>query len=423
MLRSMFAAVSGLQAHQTFMDVVGNNIANVNTTGFKAGTVEFEDLLSQTLNGAGLPTSAISGGTNPAQVGLGVRLAGIGTNFSQGAAQETGRSTDFAIQGDGFFVVQQGGVQAYTRNGSFSLDGLGQLVTGDGGLVQGWQADPQGNVNTNASTGPVKIPVGQTISPVTTANIKVGGNLPSDSAVGTKIDVSIDVNNSLGASIPLRTEFTKVADSAGSVNWTMTTYDSANNAVAGPSNVQFDDNGNLTSGNLTLTQAQLNAIAGTSGTWAAAGAVVNFGTSSAADRLTGAASLNSVAALSQDGSGIGSLVSFSVGESGLISGVFSNGRTQALGQIALATFANPAGLLKQGSSLFTTSADSGVAEVGVAGVGGRGTLTGSTLEGSNVDLGQEFTNMIIAQRGFEANAKVITTSDQLLQDLVNLKQG
>ena len=423
MLRSMFAAVSGLQAHQTFMDVVGNNIANVNTTGFKAGTVEFEDLLSQTLNGAGLPTATLTGGTNPAQVGLGVRLAGIGTNFSQGAAQETGRATDFAIQGDGFFVVQQGGEQAYTRNGSFSLDGLGQLVTGDGGLVQGWQADPQGNVNTNASTGPVKIPVGQTISPVTTANIKVGGNLPSDSAVGTKIDVSIDVNNSLGASIPLRMEFTKVADSAGSVNWTMTTYDSANNAVAGPSNVQFDDNGNLTSGNLTLTQAQLNAIAGTSGTWAAAGAVVNFGTSSAADRLTGAASLNSVAALSQDGSGIGSLVSFSVGESGLISGVFSNGRTQALGQIALATFANPAGLLKQGSSLFTTSADSGVAEVGVAGVGGRGTLTGSTLEGSNVDLGQEFTNMIIAQRGFEANAKVITTSDQLLQDLVNLKQG
>ena len=186
--------------------------------------------------------------------------------------------------------------------------------------------------------------------------------------------------------------------------------------------MQFDNSGNLTSGNITLTQAQLNTIPGTTGTWAAAGAVMNFGAATAADRLTGAATLNSVAALSQDGSGIGSLVSFSVGQSGLISGVFSNGRTQALGQIALATFANPAGLIKQGSSLFTTSADSGVAEIGVAGVGGRGTLTGSTLEGSNVDLGQEFTNMIIAQRGFEANAKVITTSDQLLQDLVNLKQ-
>ncbi len=270
MLRSMFAAVSGLQAHQTFMDVVGNNIANVNTTGFKAGTVEFEDLLSQTMNGAGAPASAIAGGTNPAQIGLGVRLAGIGTNFSQGAAQSTGRSTDFAIQGDGFFVVKQGGIQAYTRNGSFSLDGLGQLVTGDGGLVQGWQADPHGNVNTNSSTGPVKIPVGQTISPVTTGNINIGGNLPADSPIGTKIDVSIDVNNSLGASIPLRMEFTKVADTAGSVNWTVTTYDSANVAIGGPTAVKFDTAGNLTTPNITLTQAQLNTIPGTSGTWAAA---------------------------------------------------------------------------------------------------------------------------------------------------------
>jgi flagellar hook protein FlgE len=418
----MFAAVSGLQAHQTFMDVVGNNIANVNTTGFKAGTVEFEDLLSQTMSGAGAPASALAGGTNPAQVGLGVRLAGIGTNFSQGAAQSTGRSTDFAIQGDGFFVVRQGGIQAYTRNGSFSLDGLGQLVTGDGGLVQGWQADPQGNVNTNASTGPVKIPVGQTISPVTTGNINIGGNLPADSATGTTIDVSIDANNSLGASIPLRMEFTKVADTAGSVNWTVTTYDSANVAIGGPTAVKFDTAGNLTTPNVTLTQAQLNAIPGTAGTWAAGGATLNFGNASAADRLTGAATLNSVAALSQDGSSIGSLVSFSIGQDGLISGVFSNGRTQALGQIALATFADPAGLLKQGGSLFTTSANSGVAQIGVAGIGGRGTLTGSTLEGSNVDLGQEFTNMIIAQRGFEANAKVITTSDELLQDLVNLKR-
>jgi len=422
MLRSMFAAVSGLQAHQTFMDVVGNNIANVNTTGFKAGTVEFEDLLSQTMNGASAPASALTGGTNPAQVGLGVRLAGIGTNFSQGAAQTTGRSTDFAIQGDGFFVVRQGGIQAYTRNGSFSLDGLGQLVTGDGGLVQGWQASPSGAVNTNSSPGPVKIPVGQTISPVTTGNVNIGGNLPADSPTGTTIDVSIDVNNSLGASIPLRMEFTKVADTAGSVNWTVTTYDSANVAVGGASAVKFDTAGNLTTPNVTLTQAQLNTIPGTSGTWAAGGAALNFGTASAADRLTGAATLNSVAALSQDGSSIGSLVSFSIGQDGLISGVFSNGRTQALGQIALATFADPAGLLKQGGSLFTTSANSGVAQIGVAGIGGRGTLTGSTLEGSNVDLGQEFTNMIIAQRGFEANAKVITTSDELLQDLVNLKR-
>ena len=154
----------------------------------------------------------------------------------------------------------------------------------------------------------------------------------------------------------------------------------------------------------------------------AGGVTLDFGAASDADRLTGSATLNSVAALSQDGSTIGSLVSFSVGQNGLISGVFSNGRTQALGQIALANFADPSGLIKSGGSLFTTSANSGVPQIGVAGVGGRGTMTGSTLEGSNVDLGQEFTNMIVAQRGFEANAKVITTSDELLQDLVNLKR-
>jgi flagellar hook protein FlgE len=237
MLRSMFAAVSGLQAHQTFMDVVGNNIANVNTTGFKSGTVQFEDLLSQTINGAGSPSAGVSGGTNPAQVGLGVRLAGIGTNFSQGASQQTGRQTDFAIQGDGFFVVNQGGIRAYTRNGSFSLDGLGQLVTGDGGLLQGWQADPNGNVNTNSSIGPLKIPVGETIAPITTGTISIGGNLPSDTATGGTVNISIDVNNSLGGSIPLRMQFTKVADTAGSVNWTVTTFDSANNVIAGPSAV------------------------------------------------------------------------------------------------------------------------------------------------------------------------------------------
>jgi flagellar hook protein FlgE len=422
MLRSMFAAVSGLQAHQTFMDVVGNNIANVNTTGFKAGTVEFEDLLSQTLNGAGAPAAGIAGGTNPAQVGLGVRLAGIGTNFSQGASQETGRQTDFAIQGDGFFIVNQGGVRAYTRNGSFALDGLGQLVTGDGGLLQGWQADPSGNVNTNSSVGSLKIPVGETIAPITTSSVSIGGNLPGDSPTGTQVNVSIDVNNSLGSSIPLRMQFTKVADSAGSINWTVTTFDSTNAVIAGPSNVHFNTSGTLTTGNITLTTAQLNAIAGTSGTWGAGGVTLDFGAATDADRLTGSATLNSVAALSQNGSAIGSLVSFSVGQDGLVSGVFSNGRTQALGQMALANFADPSGLIKDGSSLFVASANSGVPQVGVAGVGGRGTLTGGTLEGSNVDLGQEFTNMIVAQRGFEANAKVITTSDELLQDLVNLKR-
>jgi flagellar hook protein FlgE len=421
MLRSMFAAVTGLRSHQAFMDVVGNNIANVNTTGYKTSNVLFEDLLSQQLRGAGLPTGA-QGGTNPAQVGLGVRLTGVSVNFAQGATQLTGRSTDFAIQGDGFFVVDQGGTRAYTRNGSFSLDANGNLVTADGGFVLGWQADQNGAVSTNASVGRLKIPVGQVIKPVTTSEIKIGGNLPADIATGEKVNAGIDVYNSLGTAIPLRAEFTKTANTPGSVNWTVKVFDAAGNALTGNQAVSFNLTGALTTANPTLTQAQLNAIPGTSGTWNAGGMTLDFGTAGDPDRLTGAAQLNSAAALSQDGSAVGSVVGFSVSQEGLVTGVFSNGRSQPLGQVALATFANPVGLEKAGNSLYTATVNSGAAQVGVAGQGGRGTLSGGTLEMSNVDLAAEFTNLIVAERGFQANSRVITTSDQILQDLVNLKQ-
>ncbi len=421
MLRSMFAAVTGLRAHQAFMDVVGNNIANVNTTGYKSSSVLFEDLLSQNMTGAGAPTSA-TGGTNPNQVGLGVRLTGVSVNFSQGATQLTGRSTDFAIQGDGFFAVDQGGQTAFTRNGSFSLDGNGNLVTADGAFVEGWQGDQNGVVNPNASVGHLKIPVGQIINPVTTSSIKMGGNLPADAAVGTVVDAGINVYNSLGTAVPLRAEYTKIADAAGQVNWQARVFDSGNNLVSGPAAVTFDLNGALTSGNVTVTKAQLNTIAGTSGTWGNAGITLDFGTPTDPDRLSGSGGLNTAAALNQDGSAVGSVVGFSVSEQGLITGTFSNGRSQALGQIAMATFANPNGLEKQGSSMYTATVNSGNAQIGVAGQGGRGTLTGGTLEMSNVDLAAEFTNLIVAERGFQANSRVITTSDQILQDLVNLKQ-
>jgi flagellar hook protein FlgE len=421
MLRSMFAAVTGLRSHQAFMDVVGNNIANVNTTGYKTSTVLFEDLLSQQMTGAGAPTAA-AGGTNPAQVGLGVRLTGVSVNFAQGATQLTGRSTDFAIQGDGFFAVDQGGQTAYTRNGSFSLDANGSLVTADGAFVKGWQADQNGNVTTNAAVGHLKIPVGQIINPITTSSMKIGGNLPADATVGTVIDAGINVYNSLGTAVPLRAEFTKIANAAGAVNWQVRVFDSGNNLVSGPAAVTFDLNGALTSGNVTVTKAQLNTIAGTSGTWGNAGITLDFGTATDPDRLSGAGGLNTAAALSQDGSGVGSVVGFSVSEQGLITGTFSNGRSQAIGQIAMATFANPNGLQKQGSSLYSATVNSGNAQIGVAGQGGRGTLSGGTLEMSNVDLAAEFTNLIVAERGFQANSRVITTSDQILQDLVNLKQ-
>ncbi|HEX5096531.1 MAG TPA: flagellar hook protein FlgE [Acidimicrobiia bacterium] len=404
------------------MDVVGNNIANVNTTGYKSSNVLFEDLLSQTLRGAGSPVSGTQGGTNPAQVGLGVRLTGVTLNMAQGATQLTGRATDFSLQGDGFYAINSGGTRAYTRNGSFSLDGLGQLVTQDGGFVLGWQASVTGTVDTNASIGNIRIPVGQVIAPVTTSSIDIGGNLPSDAATGTNINVSIDVYNSLGAAVPLRAEYRKIANVAPDVNWEVRVYDAANNVIHAATAVTFGPTGTRSTPNVTITQAELNAIAGTSGTWGAGGITLDMGAATDADRLTGAATLNSAAALSQDGSPIGSLVSFSVGSDGLITGVFSNGRNQALGQLAIATFANPVGLEKAGNSLYRSSINSGAAQIGIAGQAGRGTLSGGTLEMSNVDLAAEFTNLIVAQRGFQANSRIITASDEILQDLVNLKR-
>jgi flagellar hook protein FlgE len=404
------------------MDVVGNNIANVNTTGYKSSNVLFEDLLSQQLRGAGLPTPT-TGGTNPAQVGLGVRLAGVTVNFAQGATQLTGRSTDFAIQGDGFFMVNQGGTNYFTRNGSFSLDGNGYLTSSDGGFVQGWQADPAtGAVDANQSAGKVQIPVGQTIPAVQTRDMKIGGNLPGDSATGTVINAGIDVYDTLGTAVPLRAEFTKIANAAGQVNWTVRVFDSANNALTAAMPVTFDLAGNLTSASPTVTVAQLNAIPGENGRWGSGNLTLNFGSATDADRLTGGSGLNTAAALSQDGSALGSVIGFSVSQEGLITGVFSNGRSQALGQVALASFSNPVGLQKVGNSLYIDTVNSGRPQVGVAGQGGRGTMSGGTLEMSNVDLAAEFTNLIVAQRGFQANSRVITTSDEILQDLVNLKR-
>jgi len=303
----MFAGVSGLRSHQAFMDVVGNNIANVNTTGYKTSNVLFQDLLSQSIRGGGAPTAGTQGGTNPAQVGLGVRLAGVTLNMAQGASQLTGRSTDFAIQGDGFFVIDQGGTRAYTRAGSFSLDGLGQLVSSEGGFVQGWQASSTGAVDTNASVGMLRIPVGQTIAPVATTTMDIGGNLPADVATGTNINASINVYNTLGTAVPLRAEFRKIANVSPNVNWEVRVYDATNTVIHAATPVTFNASGALTTGNVTVTQAELNAIAGTSGTWGAGGIALNFGTATDPDRLTGAAQLNSVGALSQDGSGIGSL--------------------------------------------------------------------------------------------------------------------
>jgi flagellar hook protein FlgE len=301
--------------------------------------------------------------------------------------------------------------------------------------VQGWQA-VNGTVNTNASVSSIRVPVGQTIPATPTTGVRMSGNLPADSSDGTGstpatvIDSSIDVYNTLGTAVPLRVEYTKVPNSTGTVDWQVDAYDPDGNKIAGPLVLQFDSaTGEVKAPagrKLNITAAELGAMevdgATPPGSWNGGGIDIDFGLATDADRVTGSSGSNNIAALSQDGAPIGSLVSFAISQEGLISGVFSNGKNEQLGQIALANFTNPAGLEKAGGSLYHGTVNSGNPLIGTAGIGGRGTLSGGAVEMSNVDLAAEFTSLITAQRGFQANARIITASDEILQDLVNMKR-
>lgn len=422
MLRSMFSSVSGLRAHQVMMDVIGNNIANVNTAGYKASSVVFQDLLSQMIGGAGAPTLLVAG-TNPAQIGLGVRVGGVQTTFTQGATQLTNRTTDLSIQGDGFFVLNDGGTRMYSRLGSFGFDTMGRLSTSDGAIVQGWTA-ANGSIDTNAPVDDLRLPLGQLIAPVETSTVTLGGNLPADSANGTQIVTSINTYDQQGTEIPLTFTWTK-DNGPGPNNWdvTVTCPDSAGvtQTVASVNDYAFTPATGLPVAPFPgLNKATLN---GFGYVFTAPGSVtVDVGSATDPEALHQFAGTNSLAALRQDGSTTGFLRTFSLGADGTVTGVFSNGKTQVLGQVALASFNNPGGLEKAGDSAFRETVNSGFAQIGTANSGGRGTLSPGTLEMSNVDMAQEFTNLIIAQRGFQANSRVITASDELLQDLVNLKR-
>lgn len=399
MLRSLFSGISGLRSHQTMLDVTGNNIANVNTTGFKSSQIQFQDTLSQLVsNAGGAQPGAGVGGTNPAQVGLGVRVAGITTSFSQGASQLTGRSTDMMIQGDGFFAVRKGADTYYTRAGSFDFDSTGQMVLpGEGALVQGWAAT-NGVIDTNGPLTDLRVPAGTLMAAIATKSATYEGNLEQSAPDGTTITRAIGVYDSTGNETQLNLTFTASTTAAGVTTWNLTGNDGAASTAYGP--LTFDGTGKLTS----------------AGTLTVGGITVDI------SKITGFAGLDTVAATKQDGQAAGTLQSFSLGSDGTITGAFSNGLKQVIGRIALASFTNPAGLEKAGGSLFQTTVNSGNPQLGAPGTGGRGTLAGGALEMSNVDLSSEFTNLIVAQRGFQANSRVITTSDEVLQELVNLKR-
>ncbi len=391
MLRSLYSGISGLRANQTMMDVVGNNIANVNTAGFKSSNTVFQDTLSQLVQGASAPTGA-RGGTNPAQIGLGVRVAAITTNFNPGAAQSTGRSSDVMIQGDGFFVERSGNQQLFTRNGALSFDATGRLVGPDGGIIQGWMADASGAINTNGPVGDLSIPLASTLAPQATTTVKLSGNLPADGAI-TSPQTSVDVYDAQGVATTLQASFNRTSN---------TTWD-----------VTLSDGTTTTTGTLTF---------GASGATPTPANMTFNSVSVDLSQLTGYSGLSTLAVQSADGSAAGTLQGFAIGSDGVMTGTFSNGLTRPLGQLAVATVTNPAGLSKAGNSAYIASPNSGTVQFGTAGTGSRGALAGGALEMSNVDLAAEFTNLIVAQRGFQANSRIITAGDEILQDLVNIKR-
>ena len=417
MSTALFTAVTGLQAHQRRLDVVANNIANVNTIGYRGSRMVFQDLFSQTLQGGSGPVNGF-GGTNPMQVGLGVQIGSIDVNHTQGSLFSTGVSSDLAIQGNGFFVLSDGNGTVYSRDGSFTLNSNGVLIDPATGLVvQGYLADGTGTIPANAVLTDLVIPVGATgIVRATTAADMIG-NLHANTAVGDTVSRTITVFDSLGADRQVVVNFTKTAN----VNeWTWDAEFEGN--ALGNGTVTFNADGTLDATD-PANRPTINIPGATLG--GAGGSQPNdlsfvLDLVNVTQLSTPGQPVSDITLRNQDGFPLGILESYNIGGNGDINGVFTNGLSMMLGQVAVATFSNMGALARGGRNYFVETVASGTAQIGPPGTGGRGSVTGGVLENSNVDLGTEFSNLIITQRGFQANARTITAADTILQETVNL---
>ncbi len=413
---ALFTGVTGLQAHQRRLDVVASNIANINTIGYRGSRVLFQDLFSQTLRGGSAPVGNF-GGTNPQQIGLGVKIASIDVDHTQGSLITTGVSSDLAIQGNGFFVLSDGVSSAFSRDGSFELNANGLLVEpGTGMRVQGYLADEQGVIDTNALVGDISIPVGATGIVRPTSLVSLIGNLNSDEEVDATVLRTLEVFDSLGTPRIVTITFTKSATN-NQWDWQAsfdgTDLDTGSFTFLGDGTLDSLDP-NIT-GSVTVSQLLLTG----NGTEPEA-LTFTLDFSALTHLSTGTEVGSDVTVRNQDGFARGVLQSFNIGANGQINGVFSNGLTRVIAQVALANFSNVGGLSRDGNNTFLATPASGTAQIGAPESGGRGAVSGGVLENSNVDLGSEFSNLIITQRGFQANARTITAADTLLQETVNL---
>lgn len=524
MLKSLYSGVSAIQAHQVKLDVIGNNIANVNTTGYKRSDVTFEELLNQTISGASSPSSKL-GGKNPIQVGLGVKVGSITTQFTQGNLQYTGSNTDIAIEGNGFFIVADGSTKYYTRAGSFALDSSGNLVHSSTGMIlQGWLADDNGNINVNTPITSINIPIGKTIPAKETSIIKFEQNLDSRlngtlSYIPSSFTITSSTSDKAQISISIKPAggFNRWEYSIDALGVEGSTVSSITNKTG---IIELDENGNVVStgsdiiinfnsgSSVTIKPPALSSLNGgkfeiqspaisdaeakgvyskpfdfentiqiydklggmhniklvfskiADNTWrwralslddgitvSGSGVLeydantgnfssvtnnkitINYGSGMGFSEIsidfsktTQFSSPSSILATSQNGYSSGALQNFSIDAFGCVNGIFSNGVIMKIGQIAIANFANPSGLTKAQGSLFSQSNNSGIPYIGAAATDGRGKLISGNLETSNVDLSKEFTDLITTQRGYQANARLISTSDEILNELINIKR-
>ncbi|MEK6640016.1 MAG: flagellar hook protein FlgE [Nitrospirota bacterium] len=404
-LTSLFSAVSGLNTYGNAMSVIGNNIANVGTAGFKSSRASFADLVS----------ASLGGGSTTGQVGLGVFLNDVQTSFVQGSLSNTGNTLDLAIDGNGFFNVRDAaGTVSYSRAGQFQVNNLGEIVDPSGRFLQGYQASTTGVIlgtvgNITLSTATVAPQASSTAS--VEANLNAASTVPAtvfDSTDATTYNFSngMTIYDSLGAQHQLRLYYVKSAANT----WNLHSQIDGG-ATTAQTNLVFNTSGVLTGGG-----AQTFSLPITGGAATPLSVAMDF------SNITQFGSASSLTDQTQDGFTSGSFQSLSIDEEGQVVAQFTNGQTRTLAQIVLSRFTNPNGLTRSGENGFAETIDSGAPLDGAPTNNGLGRLISQTIEQSNVDLGKEFVDMIITQRAFQANSRTITTSDEMLQELLNLKR-
>jgi flagellar hook protein FlgE len=409
---SFYIPLTGLSSDATALNTIANNLSNLNTTGYKDQSVNFSDFFYQQIGQTG------SG--NPIQQGSGVQTADIASNFTQGNVNTTGTASNMAIDGNGFFVLSSGnGNNVYTRNGNFTMNSTGGLVSQDGLSVMGYPAT-NGVVNTNAPLTALTIPVGQVEPPAATTSIAMTANLNSTAAVGTMVPSQITLYDSLGQSHVATINYTKTGTNTWSYSISLPAGDQTGSGTS------TNTTGTLTfnsSGDLVTPAANVTGISFTGLADGAANLSFNwnlYNGSGGNSTLTQVDAASAVTATNQNGFASGEYQSFTVNSDGTVIASFSNGQQQAVGQVALASVTNDQGLKLLGNGEYATTLASGTAVAAASGTAGMGTIQGGSLEQSNVNISSEFSNLIIAQRAFEANSKAVTTFDNVAQDTIDM---